>query len=298
MASVVIMIAGLSVLVGSAGRISFGQGALAAVGAYAQAVLTTRLGVPALAAVAAAVAAATVLGVALGLLTARLTGYSFSVFTLVLAVAVPSLPAGLPPSVGGSAGLATMTFAAPPVAAVAGSTERWAAVVCCLLAVAGLTVVANLLDSSVGRSWRAVRDDPAAAELAGESIRRARTSAFALSAACAGLGGALLATVIGVASPDGFPLSLSLTLLAAVVLGGVANLSGAVAGAVLVVFLPGLTAGITGPMHLSVAARANVPLAIYGLALIVVVRVAPAGLVPLARQLLQAGGHRRPRQPT
>ncbi|MDQ6649057.1 MAG: branched-chain amino acid ABC transporter permease, partial [Actinomycetota bacterium] len=287
-ASYAVAVAGLSLLVGQGGRASFGQGALMAVGAYSQATLTTLLGVPALAALVLAVAVGGVAGAALGLLTARLPGSSFAVVTLVLAVTVPSLPAGLPAAFGGSGGLPARPFlpSAPGVA-----TQWWPAVVCCVVAVTVLTALANLVDSSFGRSLRAVRDDPEAAELGGLSVRLVRTTGFAASAACGALGGALLTTVVGVASPDGFPLSLSLTLLAAVVLGGAGSLSGAVAGAGFVVLLPQLAAALADPLHLSVAAGANLPPAAYGLALIAVVRYAPGGLSAVcARGLRRLGG--------
>ncbi|GAC1330203.1 MAG: hypothetical protein NVSMB13_18160 [Mycobacteriales bacterium] len=285
-AAYAVMIAGLTVLVGPGGRVSFGQGALAGVGGYTQAVLTTRLGLPTVAAVVVVLMVSAALGAGLGHLTAGLPGPSFAVVTLVLAVAVPSIPSGLPASFGGSAGLVVAPFAAPTST---GMVQRWQAVACCVAAVLTLTALANLLDSAFGRSLRAVRDNPSAAELGGLSAHRLRTAAVAVAAACAGLGGALLTTIIGIASPDGFPLSLSLTLLAGVVLGGVGSLSGAVAGAGLLVVLPVLSGSLTSWLHLSVAAGANLPLAAYGLAVIAIVRLAPAGLAPVLSRLARLG---------
>ena len=88
---------------------------------------------------------------------------------------------------------------------------------------------------------RAVRDDEIAASLAGLRVGRWQTLAFALSAAAAGLGGGLLAVVTQLAAPGAFPLQLSLTLLAGVVIGGLGSLVGAVWGAALLVFLPNWT---------------------------------------------------------
>ena len=83
-----------------------------------------------------------------------------------------------------------------------------------------------------------MRDDEVAAELAGIALGRARVSAFMVSAAAAGAAGAVLAFSVRLAAPSGFTLTLSLTLLAAVVLGGLGSLTGALLGAALLTFLP------------------------------------------------------------
>ena len=70
-----------------------------------------------------------------------------------------------------------------------------------------LVLLANLAHSRVGRTWRAVRDDEVAAALAGINVAAARVRAFVVSAACAGLAGALLAIVTGLVSPGSFTIS-------------------------------------------------------------------------------------------
>ena len=81
-------------------------------------------------------------------------------------------------------------------------------------------LLANLARGRVGRRWRAVRDDEVSAELAGIDLGRARISAFMVSAAAAGVAGSVLALAVRLAAPSGFTIVLSLTLLTAVVLGG------------------------------------------------------------------------------
>ena len=98
----------------------------------------------------------------------------------------------------------------------------------------------NLVHSSIGRAFRAVRDDEIAASLCGLHVGRVQTLAFIVSAACAGLGGGLLAVVLQLAAPGAFQLALSLSLLTAIVLGGLGSLVGAVWGAALLVLLPTL----------------------------------------------------------
>ncbi len=105
-------------------------------------------------------------------------------------------------------------------------------------ALVAMVLLANLVRSRIGRSWRAVRDDEVAAALAGINVARMQILAFIVSAACAGLGGVLLAVVVGTVSPSLFTLSLSIQLLTAAVLGGLGSLSGAIWGGILLVIVP------------------------------------------------------------
>jgi branched-chain amino acid transport system permease protein len=123
-----------------------------------------------------------------------------------------------------------------------------------------------------------VRDDEVAAELAGLDVARIQVFAFVLSAACAGVGGALLVVVTSLAAPGAFTLSLSLALLTGVVLGGLGRLSGAVWGAIVLVMLPQWSNDVANAFSLSNDVQANLPLALYGLVLIGVIVAAPRGI--------------------
>ena len=149
-------------------------------------------------------------------------------------------------------------------------------------------LLANLGRSRVGRRWRAVRDDEVAAELAGIHLGRARVSAFVVSAAAAGAAGAVMALAVRLTAPTGFTLTLSLTLLTAVVLGGLGSLTGALIGAALLTFLPSVItdAGIAAGLD-DIKAAELAPL-VYGLVMVLVILLAPRGLVGS----LEAGWHR------
>ena len=151
-------------------------------------------------------------------------------------------------------------------------------------------VLYNLTHSAVGRSWRAVRDDEIAASLAGLRVGRRQTLAFVVSAACAGLGGGLLAAVLQLTSPGAFPLQLSLTLLAGVVIGGLGSLVGAVWGAALLVFLPNWTTDLANSFSLSSNVSHNLPIAIYGVVLIAAMLLWPSGIQGGLRALGAACG--------
>ena len=104
-----------------------------------------------------------------------------------------------------------------------------------------------------------MRDDEIAASLAGPARRALATLAFTLSAAAAGLGGGLLAVVTGTVAPGAFPIQLSLTLLAGVVIGGLGSLVGAVWGAALLVLLPNWTNDLASSFSLSTNVVAQPP---------------------------------------
>jgi branched-chain amino acid transport system permease protein len=102
-----------------------------------------------------------------------------------------------------------------------------------------------------------------------------KTRAFAISAAYAGMGGALYVFTVGFVSPESFTVTLSIGFLAAVVVGGLATVSGAVLGALFIVLVPEYAADVD-------EALAGV---IYGTVLIVFMYVERGGLVGIARRL-------------
>lgn len=271
--------AGLSVLTGLSGQISLGQGALMAVGAYTTALLLQADRWPLVVVLFAAVVVTAAVGVLVGAAAARLRGPYLAGATLAFAIGLPAVVdyRELASTLGGQNGLVVLT-PAPPSWLGEVPFDRWQLGVGTVAAALTLVLLANLMRSRVGRSWRAVRDDEVAAELAGLPVARLQISAFVVSAACAGLGGALLAFVNGLAAPGAFGLSLSLQLLAVVVLGGLGTISGAIYGSFLLVFLPTWSADLAARLDLPREVYANLPLAVYGAVLVLVMLLFPAGI--------------------
>lgn len=274
--------AGLTVLTGLSGQLSLGQGAFMAIGAYTVALSQNRWGELGqwwlVVSLALAVLVTVLAGAVVGLAGARLRGPYLAGATLAIAVAVPAVTVVADDTFNGEQGLPVFAQPAP----VDVPYERWQA----WLAVSGAVLVAaalrNLLRSRYGRQLRAVRDDEVAAGLAGVPVARVRVQAFVVSAGAAGLGGGLLAFLAQSVSPGAFPLTLSLFLLMAIVIGGLGSLAGAAWGALLLVALPDLAQEITASLTLSPAAAqrlaGNLPLAIFGVVLIVTMIVAPGGI--------------------
>jgi branched-chain amino acid transport system permease protein len=300
----VVAIAGLSLLIGLSGQISLGNGAFMAVGAYAAALLMMHLNWPLWAVFPASAVITAVAGGIVGLAAARLEGPYLAGATLLLAVALPSLAYRFPGVFGGDQGL-SVNVTAPASLGATFPVTRWLAWVCSLAALVTLVLLANLNRSRVGRNWRAIRDDPIAAALAGLNVARLRVLAFVVSAACAGLAGAMLAVTTTLVSPGSFTLSLSIALLTGAVLGGLGSLAGALWGALVVVLVPTYVTDVATSHGLSSGAAANIPIAAYGLVLIVVMIAFPDGIqgglrrlygpvIPATRTRLPSPARRQP----
>jgi branched-chain amino acid transport system permease protein len=288
-------VAGLTVLTGLNGQVSLGHGALMATGAYTVALVQGRFSdagttgwwtLPA--ALLAGVLAGTVAGAVIGVAAARLRGPYLAGVTLAVAVVVPALTTTFSGLFNGDQGLSVPLEPPPASLGYDFPVERWQAWICLAAALLTMLVLANLVHSRFGRSLRAVRDDEVAARLAGIHLARTQVLAFVVSAACAALGGGLLAVLAQSVSPGAFSLTLSLYLLLAIVVGGLGSLAGAVWGSLLLVVLPELIAGLTDRFTLSTAATqrlaGNLPLAVFGITLILVMIATPGGLQGLLRR--------------
>jgi branched-chain amino acid transport system permease protein len=280
-------VAGLTVLTGLSGQISLGNGAFMFVGAFTVALLLEHhpgATNPELALVMlAAIGVAALVGALVGLAAARLRGPYLAGVTLALALGLPELPnyQHLEGPLGGHTGIVVNA----PLAPHGVDFARWQAWICCLGAVVTLFLLQNLVTSRVGRAFRAVRDDEIAASLAGLSVARIQILAFVVSAATAGLAGGLLAVVNGQVGPQSFALVISLYLLAGAVFGGLGSLAGAAYGAVLITFLPNWSTDIANALSLPTKVQLNLPLAFYGLALVVAMLAFPLGLQGLLHRL-------------
>lgn len=282
-------VAGLTVLTGTGGQLSLGQAALMAAGAYAYALSANALaeaGIEGplllLAPLVAAVLGAAVLGLIIGCAAGRLHGPYLAGFTMALVVAIPAVTSTFSGVLGGDQGLWITVEKRPASLRGIVSNEQWQSWLAIICAVAVMVVLNNLLRGRFGRQLRAVRDNDAAASLSGVNVARTKIASFTVSAAAAGLGGGLLAYITQSASPGAYSLVLSLYLLMAAVIGGIGSLTGAVWGALILVFLPysinSLTADL--PVSADVAQRldGNLAIAVFGTVLVLVILLAPRGL--------------------
>jgi len=271
--------AGLTVLTGINGQLSLGHGALMAVGAYTTSLLLKqRPDLPLILTLVTAIVTTGAAGAVVGAAAARLRGPYLAGATLALAVAVPQIPIHFANIFGGNQGLSVPPPIPPKALGSNFPNERWLAWIALAAALLTLFLLANLVRSSTGRKLRAVYDNEVAAQLAGMDVARTQVLAFVISAACAGLAGALFAYWVGITAPTGFTLALSLQLLSAIVIGGLGSLFGAVLGAYVVVYIPVFTSTVATNLNLSTDIANNLPLAIYGVVLIVAMLAFPSGI--------------------
>lgn len=285
---------GLTVLTGLNGQLSLGHGALMAIGAYTTALLLPdrEATTPLLLVVLASVAVTLAVGAAVGVAAARLHGPYLAGATLALAVAVPGIAVYFKETLGGEQGLRIVMPEIPGWAEDAAffvtgqdlTNSGWVAFLSWSTLIVTFFLLANLSRSRIGRRWRAVRDDEVAAQLAGIDLGRARVSAFMVSAAAAGAAGAMLGLAVRLAAPSSFTLTLSLTLVAAVVLGGLGSLTGALMGAALLTFLPQVVTQVGVDAGLSDIQAAELAPLVYGLVMVLVILLAPAGLFGTVHQ--------------
>lgn len=274
---------GLNVLMGYTGQVSFGQGAFWAIGAYSVGILTVRLDMSALAAIPLALVITGVAAFVIGWPVTQLRGHYLAVATLALAFITVDLANNLESLTGGNAGLPgvpSLVLFGEPIVGV------WFYRLCWGVAIVVLILAANLSDSRSGRALRAVGADESGSQALGVASGAYRSKAFVFAAVLAGLSGALYATYLGFLSPEAFAVNLSALLLIVIVVGGLASPYGAVVGAVVVTALTHwLTQLATSPdVPARVAPALNT--LFYGAVIFLVMRMHPAGLLPL---MLSAG---------
>jgi branched-chain amino acid transport system permease protein len=249
------------------GQISLGHGAFMALGGYVVAVLAHSAGWPYWAGTVAAAVASGAFGLLFGLIALRLAGVYLALATFSLAVATPSFLKHYKSITGGFGGMSLDPVKAP--AGIPLDGQHWLYYV--TWAVAGLVfaVSALLVRGKFGRALRALRDNPIAAVSFGVNPHFYKTLAFGWSAVLAGIAGGFYAIPTAYVSPDTFSFALSITLLIGAVLGGISTFWGALAGGVVVEFLPLVAQQI----------NAAAPSVVYGVALILVMMFVPDGVV-------------------
>jgi branched-chain amino acid transport system permease protein len=266
-----VAVLGLNLLVGYSGQISLGHGAFFALGAYTCAILLDRTGVHYLLTIPAAGLVCFVAGLALGLPALRLRGLYLALVTLASAIATPVLIRRFDSLTGGSQGIAVEQPAAPGWSGLA--DDQFLYFLSLVVAAPLFWFAAGLVRRDVGRAMIAIRDDETSAKTMGVHLAAYKTRAFGLSATYAGVAGSLFVFSNGFVAPESFTLLISFSFLAAIVVGGLATVAGALFGALFIVFVPVWSADVND-------ALSGV---IYGAALIACMYAFRSGIMGLLR---------------
>ncbi len=289
---------GLTIIAGFTGLLNLGGAAFMAIGAYTFSILTCPIypfQVGFWPGLAAATLAAGIAGMLLSLPTMRLRGDYLAIVTLGFGEIVQDCLRNLDAITKGTQSLNPV--AAPGLPFVAfGDDYRPTYYLYLVLLIAAVWLCHNLRHSRLGRAWVAVREDELAARSMGLTTPRVKLIAFAVGSALCGLGGALYASKSGTSlDPAFYDFQQSVIILCIVIIGGMGSITGALLGALIIAGLNGIVLtnltealkpgdmpdGSPGTSSNSVlASPGNWKFLLYGLTLILMMRLRPEGLIP------------------
>jgi ABC-type branched-subunit amino acid transport system permease subunit len=292
---------GLNIVVGLTGLLDLGYAAFFAIGSYVYAYSNSPFShqnldfIPMLV-VGAGVAA--LFGIALGAPTLRLRGDYLAIMTLGFGEIVPIVFLNLDKWTEGTNGIGGIYRPEPlpflgeftPV-----SSFNYMIVMLFVVAIA-MVLIYRLHDSRIGRAWVAIREDELAAAANGINTVVTKLLAFALGATMSGFAGVFNASKLTIVSPDQFLFTVSFTVLAMIIIGGMGNIWGVAAGAFVVymiqaVFLKQINTVVElfnvpafdlGPLHIDLSQInfLEYQFLLYGIALVVMMLKRPEGLFP------------------
>lgn len=287
----ILLTLGLSVVVGLAGLLDLGYAAFFMIGAYMTALLTDSGSPeqwhiaewPVWVSLPFAIIVTMLAGLALGIPTLRLRGDYLAIVTLgfheIVRQSVNNIDV-----LNGSRGIAGIPHPAFGGYEFGLDSEKywwWLLIPAIILAV---IMIRHLDNSRVGRYWSAIREDEVAAAAMGVPVVKMKVLAFVIGASTSGVAGWIYAVKISYIAPNSFQLLLSILVLCAVVIGGLGSISGAVLGAILVATLPEIVRDVSDGRAIFGFDVETGRIAVFGLALILVMIYRPGGLLAARRR--------------
>jgi branched-chain amino acid transport system permease protein len=282
-----IALLGLDILTGFTGQISLGHGAFMGVGAYTTTILVVDHGVRDLWTIPLGGVVAGVIGLAFGIPATRFAGPYLALATFAIPLAFIGILKRFPHFTGGTNGKNLPQL--HPELGWHTNPSIWVYAVCWFVARVMLPLAYSTVRGRFGRALRSVRDSEIAATANGVSTAGVKTAAFGISAFYCGIAGSLYAIGTTYVNPDTFPIDLSILLLVGIVLGGAGSLYGMLFGALFVEFIrltwgPALLNLFSKVHHVDTHAPGS-GLVVYGVVLLLVLYLAPAGAAGLVRGL-------------
>ena len=265
---------GLMLLAGFTGQFSLGHAAFLGVGAYAQAYLTAA-GLPFFLALVVAGFLSALIGIVVGLPALRLKGIYLGMATLSFGFIIEEVFARWESVTGGNAGKSVAAIQLLGYDLGSGAGFYF---VCLLVTVVCTLGILNLLRAPTGRAFVAIRDSEISAQSMGIHLAYYKTLSFAISAALAGVAGALYAHNLRFISPDQFNLLQSIDLLLMIVIGGLGSIHGVFLGAIFLIILPQGISAVKEFLPDIIGQAPGLKSVIYGSMLILFVLFEPMGL--------------------
>lgn len=262
-----VLVSGLTLLVGFTGQFSLGQVGFAGLGAYIAVALTMGARLSFWPALLAAGFGGAVLALVIGPVL-KFRGHVLAMATLAFAEICQQIALNWTEVTGGPMGIPGVP--PPTLGAFAFNTNHRFYFLILVSVFLNFFVLVRTINSRVGRAMKALRDDPEAASATGINVARYKITAFAITGFFAGISGALSAHLDLYVSPDVFSLSESVKILTMVVVGGTGSFAGSILGALA---LPVMNEFLHQFQQYSIA--------IYGLLMILILIFAPRGLYGL-----------------
>lgn len=273
----IMLIAGLNLVVGYCGQISLCHAGFCGLGAYVSGVLSVRYNTPPLVDTVAAIAMTALAALVIGLPTFRLKGHYLAMATLGLNAILSVLLVELVDVTGGPNGLSGI---APfSLAGFSFDTDRSFYWFVCAVSLVVMWALYNLIHSRMGRAMASLGSSEAGAQSSGIDTRAMKLAVFALSAGIAAGAGSLYGHYTGFVSPESFSSSVSILLMVMVAVGGRARFLGPLFGAMIYTLVPEALRAIP-----------DAELLIFGVAMVVVLTVFPAGIAGLGDVLARRFG--------
>ena len=270
----IVVCTGLSLIFGFAGQLSLTQAAFYGIGAYASALITTRLAMPYWMGLTAAALLPGVVALVIGVPILRLRHFYLAMATLAFSEIMVVMFIQEIEITGGPTGITHV-----PSPSLFGFTfdtpERYFYLVW-VIALGVVLFSHNLIESRFGRALRAISDNEIAAGAMGVNVTAMKSLMFVLSAVFAGVGGSLYAHFVSFVNPDPFAVSLSVLLVIMVAVGGVKSLWGAVLGAIFITVLPSF-----------LGAYKQYSMLVYGLILVASLMFMPAGIAGMVGSIVR-----------
>lgn len=274
----------LNFVLGYAGIFSMAHAVFFGIGAYTAAVVAVKLGGGFLLATGAGMAVALLISLALALPALRVRGEYFVAASLGLQMFAVTIFSQWKSVTGGIGGITNIPPARLPGIDI-DSPERYLVLALVCLALV-LWIVRRLVNSSFGRSLKAIRDDEVAASAFGKNVAAIKTIAVGVSSALAAVAGSLYAFYVSFVNTESFTLDTSVVLMAMVIIGGAATLWGPVLGTVLLLLLPAALSYLPGLPPTEIGAIQQI---VYGSAMVLLMIFRPGGLWGV-----RGGRHRGP----
>jgi branched-chain amino acid transport system permease protein len=227
-----IVVGGLNVMQGYTGLISIGHAGLYGVGAYAMAIMVKKVGMPYLPSVLTVMLIGALIGFCLGMVCLKLKHAYLAIVTLAFALIIQTIAVNWRELTGGMEGFLGITKPGLADFAITNATQGFYFIL--VLNIVVFFVIRNIVQSSMGRAMKAVRDDDIAANMMGINVVRTKLFAFTVSSVLAVLAGSCYAGLYGAIFPDYFDMNLSVLFLCMLVIGGAGTMIGPLVGTFLI----------------------------------------------------------------